>query len=167
MGASYSGPSVPPAARCETPMPYHAILPRRRGFPADAPRNSKFFSAPAVKKGNHVRRSTCKRFSRYVRRRRHREPHDRLHVGGQKAKPAACVVSRECRHAPDPIGAQEGSVHVRSISDLSSDPHDERATLLRKTIFEDGGRRLCTRLGASQTPLRQARPASRLSPSKE
>jgi hypothetical protein len=39
--------------------------------------------------------------------------------------------------------------------------------LLRKTIFEDGGRRLCTRLGASQTSLRQARSALHLSPSKE
>jgi hypothetical protein len=66
-----------------------------------------------------------------------------------------------------PIGAQEGSVHVRSISDPSCDLHGERATLLRKTIFEDEGRRVCTRLGPSRIPLRQARSALHLSPSKE
>jgi hypothetical protein len=61
----------------------------------------------------------------------------------------------ECRHAPDPIGAQKGSPYARSILDLSCDLHDELATLLRKTIFEDEGRRSCTRLGTSQTPMSQ------------
>jgi hypothetical protein len=61
----------------------------------------------------------------------------------------------ECRHALDLIGAQKGSAHARSILDLSCDLHDELATLLPKTIFEDEGRRSCTRLGTSQTPLSQ------------
>jgi hypothetical protein len=82
-----------------------AIAQRRHSFSAAAPRKSKIFSAPAVKKGTHVRQSTANGSPETcaVRGRRNRMINFRRSEGQG---------GRTCHFdgmpAPDPIGAQEG-----------------------------------------------------------
>jgi hypothetical protein len=101
-----------------------------------------------MEKGDHVRQSVGKqiRASSDVATNR---------MDGFWQSESQC--GRRCRldemPAPERIGAQEGSVRVRSTCDF----HDELATIPRKTILEDEGQRLCRRFAASRTPPRQVR----------